>query len=73
MPTISFKVSEKQEKKIDEEYKRKGYISRSEFVRAVLREAIQPKLSEETMRAIRKARKQKGEPAEKVWKELGIE
>ena len=72
MPTLSFKVSREQERMINREYKKRGYISRSEFMRAVLRAALEPDLSEETVEAIKKARKQRGEPAQKVWEELGV-
>ncbi|MFH1721826.1 MAG: ribbon-helix-helix domain-containing protein [Candidatus Altiarchaeota archaeon] len=74
METVNIRLPEEQLRMMDKEVKRRHFPSRSEYVREALRrmreEALE--LSDETVSAIKTARKQRGVPAEKVFRELGI-
>lgn len=56
--TVSFKANEKQVKKIDKIVKEKSYTSRGEFIRQLLREKMEPELTEEAIERIKKGRKE---------------
>lgn len=56
--TVSFKATKKQIKKIDRIIKEKGYTSRGEFLRALLRERMEPELTQEAINRIKKGRRQ---------------
>lgn len=68
--TISFKATEQQVKEVDREVEEKGYTSRGEFLRALLRERMEPILTEEAIKRIKKGRKQFSEGEGKKLEEI---
>lgn len=61
--TVSFKAPKKQLEKIDQLVEEKGYTSRGEFLRDIIRREMEPELTEEAVERIENAREQlkKGE------------
>ena len=56
--TVSFKADEKHIKKMDEIVEERGYTSRGEFLRDLLRNNLEPVLTEKAKKEIEKARDQ---------------
>ncbi len=52
MVKIDVKVTRQQKAEIDETWKERGYPSRSEFIRDVLRDATEPTLTSEALREL---------------------
>lgn len=52
MVKIDVKVTERQKEEIDATWKERGYPSRSEFIRDVLRDATEPTLTAEALREL---------------------
>lgn len=68
--TISFKASEKQAKEIDRVVKEKGYTSRGEFIRELLRNSMEPELTREAVERIKKGRRQLARGESKELEEI---
>ncbi|MDY6768853.1 MAG: ribbon-helix-helix domain-containing protein [Candidatus Nanohaloarchaea archaeon] len=56
--TVSFKATEEQVEEIDRVVEERGYTSRGEFIRELLRERMEPELTEEAIERINTGRKQ---------------
>ena len=56
--TVSFKADEKHIKKMDEIVEERGYTSRGEFLREILRNNLEPVLTERAKKEIEKGREQ---------------
>lgn len=68
--TVSFKATDEQVKEIDKEVEEGNYTSRGEFLRDLLREKMEPELTEEAVNRINKARKQLSEGKGKSIEEI---
>ena len=77
MEIIELTLTEEESKQIDTYVKEAGYSSRSEFMKEIILYITEPELSEEVLKEIAIARKQKlrGEvfSLKKVTKQLGFE
>ncbi len=79
MKKINVRVPESLLRRIDEEWERRGYSSKSEAIRDALRDWVSPPttLSEETLNDLKKSREQaeRGETvsAEEVRERLGLD
>jgi Arc/MetJ-type ribon-helix-helix transcriptional regulator len=79
MEKINVRVPESLLKRIDEEWERRGYTSKSEAIRDALRDWVNPPatLSEETLTALQESHEQteRGETvsAEKARERLGLD
>ena len=58
--TISFKATEEQARELDRFVKMGHFTSRGEYLRSLLREEMEMELSDEAIRDIEEARKEKG-------------
>jgi Arc/MetJ-type ribon-helix-helix transcriptional regulator len=56
--TVSFKASEDHVERIDKIVEEKGYTSRGEYLRELLRNNIEPELTSETIERIKESRRQ---------------
>jgi Arc/MetJ-type ribon-helix-helix transcriptional regulator len=56
--TVSFKASEDHVERIDKIVEEKGYTSRGEYLRELLRNDIEPELTSETIERIKESRRQ---------------
>jgi len=56
--TVSFKATEEQVEEIDRVVEERGYTSRGEFLRELLRERMEPELTDEAIERINRGRKQ---------------
>lgn len=56
--TVSFKATKKQIEEIDKIVEEKGYTSRGEFLRELLREKMEPELTDKAIERIKKGRRQ---------------
>lgn len=74
METVNIRLPEEQLRILDREVKRRHFPSRSEYVREALRRMREDSLdlSDDTVTSIEKARRQRGVPADDVYRELGI-
>lgn len=72
MTKINVRVPQKILDTIDEEYKKRGYTSRSEAIRDALRAWIDPpiRLTEETLKDLQKSKKQKQQGKTKTLDEV---
>lgn len=68
--TISFKARESQAKEIDRIVKERGYTSRGEFIRDLLRKNMEPELTQEAIERIKKGRRQLAEGKGKKLEEI---
>ncbi len=56
--TVSFKASKKQLEEINRIVKEKGYTSKGEFIRELLRKNMEPELTQEAIKRIKEGRRQ---------------
>ncbi len=56
--TVSFKATKEQIKQLDRAVEREHYTSKGEYLRHLLRKELQPELSEEAVKRIKKGREQ---------------
>jgi len=68
--TVSFKASEDHVNRIDNIVEEKGYTSRGEYLRELLRNEIEPELTSETIKRIEESRKQLSEGEGKNLEDL---
>lgn len=64
---ISFKAPEEMVGEVDEAVEKGNYTSRGEFLRALLRNVEQRRLSEKAKMDIEEARKQEGKPLDELF------
>lgn len=68
--TLSFKATENQIEEIDRIVEEKGYTSRGEFMRELLRDNMEPELTEEAVGRIKEGREQLSGGKGKTLEEL---
>ncbi|MFB6245772.1 MAG: ribbon-helix-helix domain-containing protein [Candidatus Nanohaloarchaea archaeon] len=69
--TVSFKATEEQVEEIDRVVEERGYTSRGEFIRELLRDRMEPELTEEAIDRIKTGRKQLHEGEGTQLEDLG--